>query len=94
MKKLPIDLALKTVTTKVSVGAWEHAQDLKVRVGCRLSDVVSAALLLLTTERLQAIMNLQQKALADLPKPVQALLKNIDQLSDADRQALRDLLDK
>jgi hypothetical protein len=94
MKKLQIDLALRTVTTKVSVGAWDHAQKLKDQVGCRLSDVVSAAILLLTRERLEAIMNLQNKALADLPKPVQQLLKNIDQLSDADRKALRDLLDQ
>jgi hypothetical protein len=82
MRKLPIDLPLKTVTTKVSVGAWDHAQKLKQLVGCRLSDVVSAALLTLTSDQLRAIMNLQNKSLAELPKSVQALLKDLDNLSD------------
>lgn len=94
MRKLPIDLALRTVTTKVSVGAWDHAQDLKRQVDCRLSDVVSAALLALTPDKLRAIMSLQTKALAELPKPIQVLLKNLDQLSEADRKTLRDLLEE
>lgn len=94
MKKLPIDLSLRTVTTKVSTGAWEHAQRLKRAVGCRVSDVVSAALLTLDEARLRKIMESQDAALAELPKPIQALLKDLDQLSEADRKTIRTLLEE
>jgi bisphosphoglycerate-dependent phosphoglycerate mutase len=94
MKKLPIDLPLKTVTTKISVAAEQRAQELKKELGCRLSDVYSAALLYADVALLRRIMDDQKVALDALPKSVQAVLKNLDKLSDADRKALRDLLDQ
>lgn len=94
MKKLPIDLPLRTVTTKVTVGAWKRAQDLKVAVGCRLSDVISAAIYMLDEQKLRAVIEQQERAMSELPKPTLALLKNIDQLSEADRKTLRDLLNE
>jgi hypothetical protein len=94
MKKLPIDLPLRTVTTKVTVGAWKRAQELKAKVGCRLSDVISAAIYLLDEQQLRAIMDQQAAALAELPKPIQSLLKDLDKLSDEDRKTLRAFLEE
>lgn len=94
MKKLPIDLKLRTVTTRVSVAAWDRAQALKKEFGCSLQDVLSAALLYIDADQLRRIMNSQAAALAELPPSVRALLKDLDQLSAADRKALRALLEE
>lgn len=93
MNKLPIDLPLRSVSTKVSVAAWDRAQELKDKLGCRLSDVVSAALLYIDEDKLRAIMTDQQAAIDALPKSVKGLLRNLDKLSDDERRMLRDLLD-
>lgn len=92
MKKLPIDLQMVTKTTKVSVAAWDRAQQLKEKLGCRLADVVSAALLYIEEDRLKRILDDQQAALDELPKAVKMVLKNLDSLSEADREALKKLL--
>lgn len=93
MKKLPIDLPLRSVSTKVSVAAWERAQFLKDQLGCRLSDVVSAALLYIDNATLEKVMADQKAAIDALPKPIRTLLKDLDSLSPEDRAALKDLLD-
>lgn len=92
MKALPIDLSLKTVTTKVATNAWERVQELKrQRPGVRLSDLVSVCLLYMPEAELDRILAEQAGKLASLPKPIQALLKNLDTLTAADREMLRDL---
>lgn len=92
MNRLPIDLSLKTVTTKVSVPAWDRAQELKDKFDCRLSDIVSACLLYMSEEELEKIMTQQAAAVNALPKSVRGLLRNLDKLSDEERTMLRDLL--
>lgn len=92
MKRLPIDLSLKTVTTKVSTQAWERAQELKLRHDCRLSDIVSVALLYIDEDQLGEILKEQNRAIEALPKSVKSLMSNLDKLTDVDREMLRDLL--
>ncbi len=92
MKRLPIDLSLKTVSTKVSVKAWERAQELKQKHDVRLSDVVSACLLHMPEDILTDIFKEQQAIVDALPRAVKGLLGNIDKLDDAQRAMLRDIL--
>lgn len=92
MKRLPIDLSLKTVTTKVSVNAWERAQRLKESYGVRLSDVISAALLHIPEGDLARIFKEQSAAVDKLPRAIRAMLQNVDKLSEEERQTLRDIL--
>ena len=92
MKRLPIDLSLKTVTTKVSTQAWDRAQMLKQRHGCRLSDIVSVALLYIDDAQLSEILEEQNKAIEALPKSVRGLMSNLDKLTDVEREMLRELL--
>jgi hypothetical protein len=94
VKKLPIDLKLRTVTTRVSVAAWDRAQSLKKELGCSLQDVLSAALLYIELATLKRVMQSQRAALEELPASVKAILKDLDQLSAADRKALRALLEE
>jgi predicted RecB family endonuclease len=94
MRKLPIDLPLKTITTKISVAAEKRAQLLKKQLGCRLSDVYSACILYADVALLKKIMDDQKVALDALPKSVQSVLKDLDKLSAEDREALRNLLDE
>jgi hypothetical protein len=60
VKKLPIDLKLRTVTTRVSVAAWDRAQSLKKELGCSLQDVLSAALLYIELATLKRVMQSQR----------------------------------
>lgn len=92
MKRLPIDLSLKTVTTKVSNAAWDRAQELKTKFDCRLSDIVSVCLLYMPEDEIANIIAEHNAAVEKLPKQMRSLLRNIDQLSDDDRAMLRDLL--
>lgn len=92
MKKLPIDLPVKSVTTKVSPEAWERAQQLKDKFGARLSDVLSACLLYMPEEKLKKILQDQNEAVNNLPKSVIGTMRNIDKLSDEEKQMLRDIL--
>lgn len=92
MKALPIDLSLRTVTTKVSVGAWARAQSLKDTHGCRLSDIVSICLLYMPEGEIDRIVKEQSEIVETLPKSVRGLLRNLDKLSEEERQILRDAL--
>ncbi|MGE8141871.1 hypothetical protein ACQKOE_07835 [Novosphingobium sp. NPDC080210] len=92
MKRLPIDLSLKTVTTKVSAAAWDRAQELKAKHDCRLSDIVSACLLYMPEEEIARIIAEQDEAVERLPKPVRALLRNMDKLTEDERAMIRDLM--
>lgn len=94
MKKLPIDLKLRTISTRVSVAAWDRAHSLKKELGCSLQDVLSAALLYIELATLQRVMKSQRAALEALPASVKAILKDLDQLSVEDRKALRALLEE
>lgn len=90
----PIDLELKTVTTKVSVDAWERAQALKAKLGCRLSDVVSACLLFMPEDELEKILNNQSQIVNSLPKNVRGLLGNASKLSAEEKQMIVRILSK
>lgn len=90
--KLLLELALKTVTTKVTPAAWERAQALKQKTGKRLSDVVSVCLLYMPEDELVRLLAEQDDAIDKLPKAVKGLMRNLDKLSDAEKKMLRELL--
>ena len=92
MTKLPIDLALKTMTSKVSVGAHERLKDLAAKHDAKIQDVLSACLLHMPEDLLVRILAEQQAVLDKLPKPVRNMLRHADQLTDADRAMLREIL--
>lgn len=92
MTDLKLELALKTVTTKVAPSAWDRAQALKEKTGKRLSDIVSVCLLYMPEAELERILAEQDAAVEKLPKSVKGLLRNLDKLGDAERQMLRDVL--
>lgn len=90
--KLPIDLPIKTMTTKVSVAAQDRLKLIAKSHGFKIQDVLSACLLHMPEDDIVRIVEDQQAIIAKLPKSVRALLKDADNLSDADREMLRDLL--
>lgn len=92
MKKLPIDLPLRTMTSKVSIGAHERLKQLAAKHGARMSDVLSACLLHMPEEELVRILAEQGRALDALPKSVKGLMRNLDKLDDAEKKMLRDVL--
>lgn len=92
MTRLPIDLSLKTVTTKVSVDAWLRAQTLKAKYTARLSDIVSVCLLHMPEAEIERLLQEQAAAVGKLPKAVRGVLSNMDRLSDDEREMLRDAL--
>lgn len=92
MKKLPIDLPVKSMTSKVSVGAQEHLRELAKKYDARISDVLSACILHMPEDRLAQVLAEQKKALEGLPKSVKGLLRNADSLTDEERAMLRDVL--
>jgi hypothetical protein len=92
MTKLPIDLPLKTMTAKVSVGAHARMKELSDKHCIKMQDVLSACLLHMPEAQLLSIIETQKERLAAMPPAVRKMLKNIDTLSDADRAMLRDIL--
>lgn len=89
---LPIDLSMKTMTNKVSVGAYDRLRELAEKHGFKIQDVLSACILHMPEDKLVKVLTEQQKKLDTLPKPMKAMLKNIDKLSEKDRAMLRDML--
>lgn len=89
---LPIDLPLRTMTSKVSLGAHERLKRLAEKTGARMSDVLSACLLHMPEAELERILAEQKKAVDGLPKSVKGLMRNLDRLSDQEREMLRQLL--
>lgn len=89
---LPIDLSMKTMTNKVSVGAYDRLRELAEKHGFKIQDVLSACILHMPEDKLVKVLTEQQKKLDNLPKPMKAMLKNIDKLSEKDRAMLRDML--
>jgi hypothetical protein len=89
---LPIDLPLRTMTSKVSLGAHERLKKLAGEHGARMSDVLSACLLHMPEAQLAKILAEQKKAIDNLPKSVKGLMRNMDKLSEAEKKMLRDLL--
>jgi hypothetical protein len=92
MTKLPIDLSLRTMTAKVSVGAHERLKQLADKHHAKMQDVLSACLLHMDEDRLVEILDAQEAAVDGLPKAVKAMLRNVDKLSDAERALLKDIL--
>lgn len=92
MNRPPIDLRLKTVTTKIAPSAWDRAQALKELYGVRLSDIVSACLLFMPEEELGALLARQKSAVDGLPKPIRGMLRNIDKLTDDEKAFLKEIL--
>lgn len=90
--KLLIDLPLRTATTKISLGAYERWKKLAEKYGARMSDVISACLLHMPEEELARILVEQKKAVDGLPKAVKGLMRNLDKLSDDERDMLKKLL--
>ncbi len=88
----PIDLAVKTMTCKVSADAQDRLKAISKRHGLKLQDVHSACLLYMPEDEIVRIVQEQQAALDQLPSALKSMLRNIDKLSDADRAMLRDML--
>jgi hypothetical protein len=91
-KKLQLDLAIKTMTTKVSVNAHARLKEIAEKHGFLIQDVLSACLLHMPEERIVKILTEHKEALDELPKATQAVLRNLDKLSEAERRELRKLL--
>lgn len=87
MSDLPIELALKTVSTKVAPSAWDRVDQLSSKLGCRKSDIVSIALLFMDEDVIKAKLEEQASALDKLPKAVRGLLRHMDKL-DAEQRKL------
>lgn len=92
MTKLPIDLALKTMTNKVSVDAHARLGLIAKSHGFKKQDVLSACLLHMPEDEIVRICEAQKAMLEKLPKSIQAVLKNADTMTEADRKILRDML--
>lgn len=90
--KLPIDLPIKSMTTKVSVGAQERVKLIATSHGFKLQDVISACLLHMPENDIVRIVEAQQKAVGRLPKAVKGLLRNVDKMTDEEREMLKDIL--
>lgn len=92
MTKLRIDLAIKTMTTKVSVAAQARLKELAEKHGFLVQDVLSACLLHMPEDLLVRILTEHRTALDQLPKATKAVLKNLDKLTDAEREEIKKLL--
>jgi hypothetical protein len=92
MNKLKLDLAIKTMTTKVTVGAQARLKQLAEKHGFLVQDVLSACLLHMPEDQIVRILTEHRAALDELPKATKAVLKNLDKLSDAEREELKKLL--
>lgn len=91
-KKLPIDLPIKSMTTKISVGAHDRLKDLADKHGVRISDVISACILYMPEDKLAQVLADQKIVLDALPKSVKGLLRNVDKMTDEERVMLRGIL--
>jgi hypothetical protein len=92
MTKLPIDLPMRTMTAKVSVGAHERLKALAEKHGFLIQDVLSACLLHMPEVQLVELLKTQKERVDALPKAVRGMLRNLEKLSDAERAMLRDIL--
>lgn len=92
MTELTIELALKTVSTKVAPSAWGRVDDLAAKFGCRKSDIVSIALLYMPEDEIKAKLDAQAAAIDELPKAVRGLLRHMDKLDAAQRKVVIDAL--
>lgn len=91
-KKLPIDLPIKSMTTKVSVGAHDRLKELAAKHDARMSDVISACILYMPDAQLAKILAEQKEVLDSLPKAIKGLLRNVDKMTDEERAMIRDIL--
>lgn len=92
MTRLPIDLSLKTMTAKVSVGAHARLRHLSEKHHAKMQDVLSACLLHMEEDKLVEILDAQEAAWDALPRSVQIMLRNVDKLSDDEKKLLKDIL--
>ncbi len=93
MKKLPIDLPLKTMTTKISVAAHERLKALAEKYDARISDVLSASLLHIEETKLERILADQKSAVDALPKSVKGVMRNAEKLTAEEREMIRKILE-
>lgn len=80
------------MTSKVDPAAKERLRQMAAATGARMQDVLSAALLFVPQDLLAEKLKEREAQLSALPKPLQNLLKHIDQLSDEDRAMLKEVL--
>lgn len=92
MTKLQIDLPIKTMTSKVSVNAHARLKDLAERHGFLIQDVLSACLLHMPEQELVRILEEHKAAVDALPRAAKAVLKSLDAMTAADREAIKKLL--
>jgi cupin superfamily acireductone dioxygenase involved in methionine salvage len=92
MKKLQIDLPIQSMTNKVSVAAHTRLKHLAEKHGFLIQDVLSACLLHMPEDELVRILTEHKEALEEMPAAAKAVLKNLDSLTKADREALKKLL--
>lgn len=92
MTDLPIQLTLKTVSTKVAPAAWDRVDALAAQFGARKSDIVSACLLFMPEAEIKRVLDEQAAAMDALPKPVRGLLRHIDKLDAKQRQLVIEAL--
>lgn len=91
IKNLPIDLPVRSMTTKISVGAQARLKERAAEHGVRMSDVLSACVLYMDEDRLAEILAEQKAVLDSLPKWAKGLLRNVETLSDEEREMLREI---
>lgn len=95
-RRLPLHLKLTQWNTKVSEEALVHIKAVHARMrdrnGARLSDVLSTALLMLDEEALAAELDALMKVEEETPKALKTLIKDLDSLSDEDRELVRKLV--
>lgn len=89
---LKLELALRTVTTKVTPAAWDRAQRLKDKTGKRLSDIISVCLLFMPEDELIQILDEQDTMINAMPKAIRGFLRNADRLSEEERKMLMGIL--
>lgn len=80
------------MTAKVDPAAQARLKELAARHGARVQDVLSACLLFMPEDLLAERLKERAEQIEALPKPMRQLLKDLDKLSPADREALKDIL--
>ena len=90
--KLPIDLPIKTMTSKVSVEAHARRRMIANSHGFLLQDVLSVCLLHMPEDDIVKLLEEQARILDGMPKSVRAVLKYAEGMSYEQRQMMSDAL--
>jgi hypothetical protein len=92
MKNLPIDLPVKAVTVRMSVGARDRVKLIAASHGFSQQDVISACLLHMPEDAIVKIIEQQRCELDSMTKITQDMLRALSDMSDEERARLRDIL--